>query len=197
MGPARRLPAPSQVVRVKNIQACPSQQQSPPTAGSSSQPNTTVCQNDGPLQDSSLTESPLSGEVMTSHSSTVQTTQNPTSSSSQVSVSSSAAGPTPVPTTTLSSSSVTSSSSTICPTLPSTTSTTTAGHTRSGQTGRCEDDAPRSFGVKSIVDFEKIYNFLSAIQKPSQACCLTPMGKSGGLDHESMTRTVRMFRAGQ
>ncbi|GLD66681.1 snRNA-activating protein complex subunit 2 isoform X1 [Lates japonicus] len=49
-------------------------------------------------------------------------------------------------------------------------------HVRFGRTSKyATEDSPRTFGVKSVVDFERIYRYLSVIHKPSEECCLTPM----------------------
>lgn len=42
-------------------------------------------------------------------------------------------------------------------------------------------DSPRVLGLKCVVDFEKIYTYLSSILKPEEECSLTPMGESDPL----------------
>lgn len=52
-------------------------------------------------------------------------------------------------------------------------------HTRFGRTSKyATKDSPRMFGVKCVVDFERIYRYLSEIHKPNEECHLTPMGES-------------------
>lgn len=54
-----------------------------------------------------------------------------------------------------------------------------AFHARFGRTVKhATKDSPRIFGVKCVVDFERIYRYLSAIHKPNDECHLTPMGES-------------------
>lgn len=54
-----------------------------------------------------------------------------------------------------------------------------AVHARFGRTSKyATKDSPRMLGVKCVVDFEKIYRYLSAIHKPDRECNLTPMGKT-------------------
>ncbi|KAM9314975.1 uncharacterized protein snapc2 isoform 2-T2 [Pholidichthys leucotaenia] len=43
-------------------------------------------------------------------------------------------------------------------------------------------DSPRTFGVKYVVDFERIYNFLSVMAKSSDGCQLNPMESAVVLD---------------
>ncbi|XP_030579168.1 snRNA-activating protein complex subunit 2 [Archocentrus centrarchus] len=67
-------------------------------------------------------------------------------------------------------------------TLPQSTSAKEC-HARFGRTSKyATKDSPRTFGVKCVVDFEKIYCFLSVIQKPSQDCHLTAMESAIVLD---------------
>lgn len=52
-------------------------------------------------------------------------------------------------------------------------------HARFGRTSKyATKDSPRMFGVRCVVDFERIYRYLSVIHKPNEECHLTPMGKS-------------------
>lgn len=54
-----------------------------------------------------------------------------------------------------------------------------AVHARFGRTSKyATKDTPRTLGVKCVVDFEKIYRYLSEIHKPDKEFNLTPMGKS-------------------
>lgn len=56
---------------------------------------------------------------------------------------------------------------------------TAAVHTQLGRTGKyASKNSPRRLGVKCVVDFEKIYRYLSEIHKPNTECNLTPMGKT-------------------
>ncbi|XP_078147752.1 snRNA-activating protein complex subunit 2 isoform X2 [Centroberyx gerrardi] len=56
-------------------------------------------------------------------------------------------------------------------------------HARIGQTSEyARSDNPRKFGVKSIVDFEKIYRYLSVVHKENEECALTPMESAIVLD---------------
>lgn len=53
-----------------------------------------------------------------------------------------------------------------------------AAHAQFGRTSKyATADSPRTLGVKCIVDFEKIYRYLSMIHKPDWECHLTAMGK--------------------
>ncbi|XP_029382600.1 snRNA-activating protein complex subunit 2 [Echeneis naucrates] len=52
-----------------------------------------------------------------------------------------------------------------------------------GRTCKCtKQHSPRSLGVKCIVDFERIYRYLSAIHQPTDECHLTPMESAIMLD---------------
>lgn len=54
-----------------------------------------------------------------------------------------------------------------------------AAHARFGRTSKyATTDSPRMLGVKCVVDFEKIYRYLSMVHKPDWECHLTAMGKS-------------------
>lgn len=54
-----------------------------------------------------------------------------------------------------------------------------AFHARFGRTSKyATKDSPRVFGVKCVVDFERIYRCLSVIHEPNYDCHLTPMGES-------------------
>uniref|UniRef100_A0A3Q0SSF8 Uncharacterized protein n=1 Tax=Amphilophus citrinellus TaxID=61819 RepID=A0A3Q0SSF8_AMPCI len=100
------------------------------------------------------------------------------------STSSSATSLTSVPSSV--SSTVASTSSAISSPTPHTLPQSTSAkecHARFGRTSKyATKDSPRTFGVKCVVDFEKIYCFLSVIQKPSQDCHLTPMESAIVLD---------------
>ncbi|XP_035491050.2 uncharacterized protein PB18E9.04c isoform X2 [Scophthalmus maximus] len=56
-------------------------------------------------------------------------------------------------------------------------------HTSFGCTSKVTSkDSPITFGVKCIVDFERIYRYLSVIHKPDEECHLTPMESAIMLD---------------
>ncbi|KAM4714590.1 uncharacterized protein FYW61_019534 isoform 2-T2 [Anableps anableps] len=56
-------------------------------------------------------------------------------------------------------------------------------HAKSGQTSKhATTDSPRTFGVKFVVDFEKIYKFLSVFQRTGEDYQLTPMESAIVLD---------------
>lgn len=70
-------------------------------------------------------------------------------------------------------SSVTPSPATVLP------PTAAAAHARFGRTSKyATTDSPRMLGVKCVVDFEKIYRYLSMLHKPNWECHLTAMGKT-------------------
>ncbi|XP_067118100.1 uncharacterized protein snapc2 [Osmerus mordax] len=94
-------------------------------------------------------------------------------------------------TTTSSSSTSTTSSSTPAPssmttsssTTTSSSNTTTSSSTRFGRTSKfAQKDSPRTMGLRCIVDFEKIYSYLSQVHKVNQEHCLTPMESAVVLD---------------
>ncbi|KAK9524455.1 hypothetical protein VZT92_016850 [Zoarces viviparus] len=187
--PARRLAAPSQVDRVLNGIVPPPQQQLPTTAGTS--PKILAAPASSP-QPASQTATPVTGQVspgcgsvavvktQSVGSSLLQTTQQPseqspttmstsstsksTSSGPHAPLSSSATGQTPVPSTAPS-----SEASSAPPKHPLATPGV-AFH------------SPRTFGVKSVVDFERIYRYLSSIHQPNDDCHLTPMESAIMLD---------------
>lgn len=216
MGPARRLPAPSQVVTVPNSKV-PLQQQPSTSAGTlpvatcTSQSAATSYQlgiaeklivpSTSPQSTTQIVK-PVTGHVTPScrcaavdetqrnGGSVIQTTQQPseqqatsictsctfksTSSSPPKPLCSSITTLTPVSST--APSSVASSSSATHPVAPLSTPAT-AFHARFGRTSKyATKDSPRTFGVKCVVDFERIYHYLSVIHKPNMDCHLTPMG---------------------
>ncbi|XP_078132381.1 uncharacterized protein snapc2 [Sander vitreus] len=213
MGPAKRLPAPSQVVRVPNSNIPPPKQRIPATAGSSpavatstSQSAASACQPGAAAtlvvpstspQPSSQTVTPLTvtGQVPPSSgsaavvktqsvgSSLIRTTQQPveqhptpisTATTSNSLSSTNATSQTPVPSTAASS----GASST-----PPLSTTATALYARFGRTSKYNTtDTPRVLGVKSVVDFERIYCYLSQIHQPNDECHLTPMESAIMLD---------------
>lgn len=188
-GPSKTPPAPSQVCSVPNSTIClPA-----PTFEASDKPCVY-------LQTASLTATPEKGPLQPpSRSSTSpslsrsinKTTQQPTEpqpttiaiTSTSQSLSSSLNVPASCSATTLTSaprsvlSTVASSAISSCSTpttLPQSVSAT-ALHAKFGRTSKYA--TKDMFGVKCVVDFEKIYGFLSTGQKPNQDCQLTPMGK--------------------
>ncbi|XP_022076445.2 snRNA-activating protein complex subunit 2 [Acanthochromis polyacanthus] len=170
LGQARRLQAQSQVVRVPNGKIRPPQQQPSPTAGRSPSA-TSTSQSQNAEQPTTIPSTSASKSV---------------SSSSHVTLSSSAKTLTSVVSTASSTATVScsapSSSSLTHPTPPLST-TAAAFHSKFGRTSKyATKDSPRTFGVKCVVDFEKIYHFLSVIHKPSEKCHLTPMESAIVLD---------------
>uniref|UniRef100_A0A669DZE0 Small nuclear RNA activating complex, polypeptide 2 n=1 Tax=Oreochromis niloticus TaxID=8128 RepID=A0A669DZE0_ORENI len=115
----------------------------------------------------------------------ITSTSESLSSSLNVPVSCSATTLTSVPGSVLSTVASASSAISSCSsatTLPQSVSAT-AFHAKFGRTSKhATKDSPRTFGVKCVVDFERIYGFLSTIQKPSQDCQLTPMESAIVLD---------------
>ncbi|XP_044039444.1 snRNA-activating protein complex subunit 2 isoform X2 [Siniperca chuatsi] len=216
IGPAKRLPAPSQVVRVPNGKIPPPQQQPSTTAGTS--PAATSCKSDAAKtapstspQPASQTVTPVTGQVTPSSSSAavvktqsvgstvIQTTQQPseqhptttstsksTSSSSHTPLSTFATSlsqvPSTAPSSVASSSSASSSCSSTC-SMPPLSTPAAAFHARFGRTSKyATKESPRMFGVKCIVNFERIYSYLSVIPKPNEECHLTPMESAIVLD---------------
>ncbi|GAA6231002.1 snRNA-activating protein complex subunit 2 isoform X1 [Lates japonicus] len=120
-------------------------------------------------------------------SSVIQTTQqlpeqcstSTTSSGFHTPLSSSATSLPPLPSTapsSVASSSLPTSSCSSTQPVPPLSTSAAAIHVRFGRTSKyATEDSPRTFGVKSVVDFERIYRYLSVIHKPSEECCLTPM----------------------
>ncbi|XP_068580842.1 snRNA-activating protein complex subunit 2 [Cebidichthys violaceus] len=126
-------------------------------------------------------------------SSLIQTTQQPsaqspttmstsstsksTSSGPHAPLSSSATGQTPVP------SSAPSSAASSAPPKPPLSNPAATFHAKFGRTSKyATKDSPRMFGVKSVVDFERIYRYLSNIHQPNDDCHLTPMESAIMLD---------------
>lgn len=168
MGPARRLHTQSQVVRVPNSKICPPQQQPSPTAGHSS----------------AATSTSQNSEQRTTISSTSASTSM--SCSSHTTFPSSAKNLTPAVSTASSTAALSCSAPSSCfltrPTPPL-SSSAAAFHSKFGRTSKfATKDSPRTFGVQCIVDFERIYHFLSVIHKPSEKCHLTPMESAIVLD---------------
>lgn len=166
MGPGRRLQAQSRVVRVPN--STTATQQPSPAAGS-------------PSAATSTSESQPSEQCATTSSSSASKSM---SSSPHTTLSSSASNLTPVPSTASSAATLSCSApSTSTQPTPPLSTTASAFHSKFGRTSKyATKDSPRTFGVKCVVDFERIYRFLSGIQKPNEECCLTPMESAIVLD---------------
>lgn len=159
LGPARRLHAQSQVVRVPNSKICPPQPS--PTAGRSP---------------AATSQSQNSEQPATTSSTSASKSK---SSSSHTTLSCSAKNLTPV----VSTASSAPPSCSYAPPTPPISTTAAAFHTKFGRTSKyATDDSPRTFGVKCVVDFERIYRFLSVIHNPSEKCHLTPMESAIVLD---------------
>lgn len=170
LGPGRRFQARSQVFRVPNSTPVPQQQPSP-TAGSPSAATSTS--QSQPSEQRTTISSSSASKSMSSSSHTPLSSSSATNLTPVLSTASSAA--------TLSCSAPSSGSSTH-PTPPLST-TASALHSKFGRTSKyATKDSPRTFGVKCVVDFERIYRFLSVIQKPSEECRLTPMESAIVLD---------------
>uniref|UniRef100_A0A4W6E7A3 snRNA-activating protein complex subunit 2 n=1 Tax=Lates calcarifer TaxID=8187 RepID=A0A4W6E7A3_LATCA len=120
-------------------------------------------------------------------SSVIQTTQqvpeqrstSTTSSGLHTPLPSSASSLSPLPSTapsSVASSSLPTSNCSSTQPVPPLSTSAAAAHVRFGRTSKyATEDSPRTLGVKSVVDFERIYRYLSVIHKPSEECCLTPM----------------------
>uniref|UniRef100_A0A7N6A8F9 Uncharacterized protein n=1 Tax=Anabas testudineus TaxID=64144 RepID=A0A7N6A8F9_ANATE len=68
-------------------------------------------------------------------------------------------------------------------TVPPLSTPATVFHAMFGRTSKyATTDSPRTFGVKCVVDFERIYHYLSVIHKPEKDCHLTPMESAIVLD---------------
>ncbi|XP_023124647.1 snRNA-activating protein complex subunit 2 [Amphiprion ocellaris] len=170
MGPARRLHAQSQVVRMPNSKICPPQQQPSPTAGRSPAA-TSTSQSQNSEQPTTISSSSASKSM---------------SSSSHTTLPSSAKNLTPVVSTASSTATLSGSAPSSCsfthPTPPL-SSTAAAFHSKFGRTSKyATKDSPRTFGVQCVVDFERIYRFLSVIHDPSEKCHLTSMESAIVLD---------------
>lgn len=118
------------------------------------------------------------GAATTTQSGDSSTLQQPTAhqQTATAAPASSAPGPDTAPppaTTATPVSSVTPSPATVL------SPTAAAAHAQFGRTSKyATTDSPRMLGVKCVVDFEKIYRYLSMIHKPDWECHLTAMGKT-------------------
>ncbi|XP_030017948.1 snRNA-activating protein complex subunit 2 isoform X2 [Sphaeramia orbicularis] len=151
--PAKRLLVPSKVASTTT--APPPKQQSPEAVGNPPLASITSCQTSASVSAST-------------HGHTQTTPQHKTTI-----VCSAAA--TPVPST--------SDSSLSLPLGAASSSVPAHTTPKFGPTGKYTTKYhPVSLGVKSIVNFEKIYQFLSVINNPDQGCKLTPMESAIVLD---------------
>ncbi|KAM4565277.1 uncharacterized protein snapc2 [Fundulus diaphanus] len=175
MSGSRRFSAPSKVVKVQTSQALTPQKKSSPTAANPIPPAECSDTNALSVNPTGQTAQLLSNKVPAS-----------LSSSSHKPLTSSASDLSPVPTAAqsvvssygLPVSSFSSSHSTV-----PLSETAAVIHARFGQMSKHPTiQSPKKFGVKCVVDFEKIYKFLSVIQKPSEDCRLTPMESAIVLD---------------
>ncbi|XP_034712663.1 snRNA-activating protein complex subunit 2 [Etheostoma cragini] len=208
MGPAKRLPAPFQVVKAPNSNIPPPKQRLPATAGSSpaaetsstSQSAASACQpgaaqtlaapSTSPQPPSrTVTSLTVTGQVpASSGSAAVLTTQSVGSSQIQTTQQPAEQHPTPTPTpistasTSNSSSSTNGTSKTPVPS-PAASSTPPLSTTASALNGPASKyHTTRVSGVMGVVDFERIYCFLSQIHQPNDECHLTPMESAIMLD---------------
>lgn len=205
-------PTMGPVVKVPSSKIPPPRQQISTTVTShavtsSSQPAVTTCQLgtaklfNAPFTSSqplSQTVTPIAGQVRPNFSSaSMVNTQNISSSLSQIAqqpseqdyttISATSTPPfsssTPDLSTTPSSVASSSSAPSSCGSMPQLSSSAAAYHARFGRTSKfATKDSPRMFGVRCVVDFERIYRYLSVINKPNEECRLTPMESAILLD---------------
>ncbi|CAJ1086477.1 snRNA-activating protein complex subunit 2 [Xyrichtys novacula] len=183
VSPARRLPAPSQVVPIPATKVSTPQTQPGPGTGPGAPPApsqvvpipatkvSTPQTQPGPGAPPCQTANALSHPTRLT---TVTTPVTPTPNSAAEGqttcppLSSSPSAPSPV--------SYPSSASLIQPTHPPPSGSAAALCARFGRTSKhATEDSPRALGVKCVVDFERIYKYLSFILKPDEECPLTPM----------------------
>ncbi|KAM7377710.1 hypothetical protein PAMA_014154 [Pampus argenteus] len=199
MGPARRLIAPSQVVRVTNNKTPPLHQQHSATAGSSpaatSQSAAPSCQRPpSPLTQLSSDQTAAAVTANCSLTAVVKSISDDNSvgqTKQVISENNSIISPTSphVPLSSLAPSTAPSSATSTTPATsnaspkPQLSTPAAAVHARFGRTSKyATEDSPRTFGVKCVVDFERIYHYLSVIHKPNNKCHLTPMESAIVLD---------------
>uniref|UniRef100_A0A1A8GSC5 Small nuclear RNA activating complex, polypeptide 2, 45kDa n=1 Tax=Nothobranchius korthausae TaxID=1143690 RepID=A0A1A8GSC5_9TELE len=170
LGPARRLPTPSPIIRVPN-KNCSSQKQ----AAASTQLPTTPHQPHG-------STGPGKPGGNAAEAAEAPRTEPLVSSSTSASASCSSLMP-PLPTaTSLTDPSRVPPTASTHPSAPL-ASTTAALHTGLKQTSkRPTTDQPSANEGTCAVDFERIYSFLSANQNPSESIPLTPMESAIVLD---------------
>ncbi|XP_071334214.1 uncharacterized protein snapc2 [Trachinotus anak] len=119
--------------------------------------------------------SPAPSSVPSSSSSSSTHPLPPPSSPAPSSVpsSSSSSSTQPPPSSPVPSSVPSSSSSSSTHPQPPLSSSAASGFARVGRTSKFA--GPRTLGVRCIVDFERIYRFLSLVHNPTEECHLTPM----------------------
>ncbi|XP_069579644.1 snRNA-activating protein complex subunit 2 isoform X2 [Brachyistius frenatus] len=188
MGPARRVPAPSRVVVAPNIgPPHPSATAGAPDASTSTcRPAATSYRPGGYPHTAAQSAVPAAGQVTPTCGSAadaaapISTTSSTSFSPPTPALCSSASSLAPVPGAAPSSS--TTSTSSTYPTPPL-SGPAAAFHAKFGRTSKyATRDSPRTFGVKSVVNFERVYQFLGGILKPSEECQLTPMESAIVLD---------------
>nr|XP_020469961.1 snRNA-activating protein complex subunit 2 [Monopterus albus] len=199
-GPAKGRPALFKLVKVPNNNIPAPQQQPSTTAGTSSVVTSTSL----PPATSTIPQSATSviGQVRPSSSSAavigssvIHTAQQPSeqhsststsiaaSSSLHMPISSSGTSLSQIPNIAMSSSSSAIPGCSYTHTTPLLSASATECQARFGRTSKyATKDSPRTFGVSSVVDFEKIYRYLSVINKPNERCPLSPMESAVVLD---------------
>ncbi|XP_047452925.1 snRNA-activating protein complex subunit 2 [Mugil cephalus] len=172
----RALPATIQAPK-SNVH--PPEETAPPTAETSS-PSEPAASQKPPSQSLCTNQEQVSGSPTSAASVTPQDVCSPVAQATQES---SEVHPVSIPTESTSKS--TSSTSRPSSVQPETAHSTPAAtyHTSFGRTSKfATKDCPRMFGVKCVVDFERIYCFLSVLQKPNEDTHLTPMESAIVLD---------------
>ncbi|XP_060887416.1 snRNA-activating protein complex subunit 2 [Labrus mixtus] len=166
MGPARRLPAPSKVFLVPLLQGEPSTK-----TGASAAPSCQTAATASPQPASKTPVTLVTAPVTPSSDSAAGGTITQKPSEQHISSPPSSA---PSPAASPSISSLISAPATK-PTPPPPSSPAAALPAGLGRSCRLKEDSPRIIGVKCVVDFERIYRYLSVILKPDEECHLTPM----------------------
>ncbi|XP_042368740.1 snRNA-activating protein complex subunit 2 [Plectropomus leopardus] len=116
-----------------------------------------------------------------SGSSAAQTTQQPLEQRFTTSTSKSTSSTPPIPSQTPAPSNASSSNASPSNSAPPFSTSAAAFHAKFGHNYATEDSPP-VFGVKGVVDFERIYRYLSVNHKPNEDCSLTPMESAVVLD---------------
>ncbi|KAM6960356.1 snRNA-activating protein complex subunit 2 [Tautogolabrus adspersus] len=166
MGPARRLSAPSQVLRVALLQV----EQSTKT-GDSAAPSCQTAATASPQPASNTPVTPVTAPVTPSSESSAGGTITQKPSEQQIS-SPPPSAPSPAASPSISSP-IPAPATKTTPTPPSCPAAVLPAGL--GRSSRLKEDSPRTIGVKCEVDFERIYRYLSGILKPDEECHLTPM----------------------
>ncbi|KAG7224535.1 hypothetical protein INR49_014975 [Caranx melampygus] len=194
---AKGLPALTSEIRAPISKLPPPQQQQSVTAGSSpaapSQPGVAEIPAAAPAApqppatpasaQTALSTDSAAAVVETAHQQPPASAVMPAPLSPRTAVPSSGDSITPVPEAAPSSVHPVGSSSSSTLPVPSLSTCAAAVHARFGRTSKyATKDSPRTLGVKCIVDFERIYCYLSKIHKPTDDCCLTPMESAIVLD---------------